>query len=228
MKQIVKIQAHDKFPYKLVEWKLHDKCNYDCIFCGEENKAGHKGWDDFESNKMIVDSIVKSAEGEPLWIQLTGGEPTLYPKFLELVQYIKEQGAYVCILSNGSRTLRWWKQFQGTRLIDMLFLTFHSQQKADYKHIEQVSNLFLNDETIVVCIGTYTADSIDYLIEGMDYILDNTGNYITTNAMDLGTDNRITEEDIGKEKFDILLNHINLTTGKLYETLKVKIGRAHV
>ena len=61
----IKVQAYaDEFPYKLVEWKLHDKCNFNCSFCGDENKLGILGWLDLASNKAIVDSIVKSAKAK--------------------------------------------------------------------------------------------------------------------------------------------------------------------
>lgn len=216
----VKVQTFDEFPYKLVEWKLHDKCNYDCPFCGDENKYGYQGWQDLETNKKIVDSIAIACEGKPFWIQLTGGEPTLYPELIELVSYMKEKGAYTSLISNGSRTIRWWKELKAAKVMDMIQLTFHSQQKASYKHIAEVSNLFLEEETLVINLSTYTMDSVDYVLEGLDYLIENTGTIIVTNAMDI-IPYKIDESTVGKEKFEKLLNEYNTSFGKKWGIKKV-------
>ena len=218
--QPVKVETFDEFPYRMVEWKLHDKCNYNCPFCGDENKLGHQGWADLETNKEIVDSIVAACQGKPFWIQLTGGEPTLYPKFKELVSYMKEKGAYTSVISNGSRTLRWWKEVRDLNVLDMVMLTFHSQQDASYKHLADVTNLFLDTETFVLILSTYTKDSVDYVLEGLDYLIENTASIITTNAMDI-IPYRIDDTTVGKEKFDKLVNEYNIKKGKKFSEKKL-------
>lgn len=217
----IKVEAHEKFPYKLVEWKLHDKCNYNCSFCGDENKLGKVGWANLETNKKIVDSIIKSAEGKPLWIQITGGEPTLYPNFIELARYIKQEGAYLSIITNGSRTVRWWKEFSDADLADVIYITFHSEQLADYYHLTEVTNLFLDKETIIINVITHVADSIEYALLGAEYLRENTGGFISMNAMDFGTSS-ITEQDIGKHNFDKVVNEFNISVGKRFENEKKK------
>lgn len=218
MENITKTETYSEFPYNLVEWKLHDKCNYDCYFCGDENKLGKVGWADLETNKAIVDSIVASAT-KPLWIQLTGGEPTLYPKFLELVTYMKSKGAMVRVITNGSRTLRWWKQIREADVLDMVYFTFHSQQNADYKHVAEVSNLFLDSEAPTITLVTYVPESLGYAIEGAKYLVENTGSYISMNAMDLRTK---PEEDkqYKEDEFEKALNEYNVAYGKLLNTKK--------
>lgn len=218
MDHITKLEAYQEFPYNLVEWKLHDKCNYDCYFCGDENKKGLVGWADLETNKAIVDSIVASAT-KPLWIQLTGGEPTLYPKFLELVKYMKSKGAMVRVITNGSRTLRWWKEIREANVLDMIYFTFHSQQNADYKHVAEVANLFLDSEAPTIILVTYVPNSLGYAIEGAAYLTENTGSYISMNAMDL----RFTPEEekqFNSEEFQKALDVYNTAYGKLLDIKK--------
>ena len=137
--------------FKSIEWKLHNVCNYDCSFCGSEHKDGSERWKDLETYKMYVDKLVKAAGDMPLWIQFTGGEPTLYPKITELLQYIKSKGAYTAMISNGTRTLRWWEEFKDADVIDNLYITFHTEQKADTVHIGKVLNLFHDKPVKVVC-----------------------------------------------------------------------------
>lgn len=219
MNNPIKLQTFSEFPYQLVEWKLHDKCNYNCSFCGDENKLGKVGWFDFDTNKKIVDSIVASKTDKPLWVQLTGGEPTLYPKYIELLRYMKEQGLLVKMISNASRTLRWWKQLRDAQVVDNIAFTFHSEQQADYKHVAEVSNLFLDEETVTVIAVTYVASSLAYALEGTKYLVENTGSYVSMNAMDLET-TRIDENIVSEEEFNQILNEYNLAYGKLMNVKK--------
>ena len=215
----IKVETFVEAPYKLVEWKLHDKCNYNCSFCGDENKLGIFGWQDLETNKKIVDGIVNGCKGKPYWIQLTGGEPTLYPKFLELVTYMKQQGAMIRLISNASRTIRWWKEVRDAGVLDIAALTFHSEQQADYRHIAEVSNLFLDEETITVIPITYVPGSLEYALEGAKYLTENTGSYISMNAMDL----RNKTEDAKtfcEESFEEVLTKYNLAYGELMDKKK--------
>lgn len=212
----IKVETFKQAPYKLVEWKLHDKCNYNCSFCGDENKLGIFGWQDLETNKKIVDGIVEGCKGHPFWIQITGGEPTLYPKFIELVTYMKEKGARVRLISNGSRTIRWWKELRNADIMDIIFLTFHSEQRADYKHIAEVANLFLDAETITVMPVTYVPHSLEYALEGAKYLVENTGSYISMNAMDL----RFTPEEernFQEDQFKEVLEKYNTAVGDLMD-----------
>lgn len=218
MENITKLEAYEEFPYNLVEWKLHDRCNYDCYFCGDENKLGRIGWADLETNKTIVDSIVASAT-KPLWIQITGGEPTLYPHFLELVKYMKSKGAMVRVITNGSRTMRWWKEVREADVLDLIYFTFHSQQKADYKHIADVANLFLDSETITITLVTYVPNTLGYAIEGAAYLTENTGSYISMNAMDLRPAAE-EEKQYNEDEFEKSLNVYNNAFGKLMNIKK--------
>lgn len=215
----IKLETFEEFPYQLVEWKLHDKCNYNCSFCGDENKLGRMGWFDHETNKKIVDSIANSKTNKPLWVQLTGGEPTLYPKYLDLLKYMKEKGLLIKMISNASRTIRWWKELRDAKVVDNIAFTFHSEQKADYKHVAEVSNLFLEEETVTVIAVTYVASSLSYALEGTEYLIENTGSYVSMNAMDFDSF-RIDETMVSEEQFNKILNDYNLAYGKLMNVKK--------
>lgn len=198
----------------VIEWKLHDKCNYDCVFCTPENKAGKIGWFSLEKNKEIADAIHNLANGKPYWIQLTGGEPTLYPHFIELLQHIKQNGGMTRVISNGSRTMRWWKELKEANVLDILFITFHSQQKASYTHIAEVLNLFHNEPTITVGVITYTKSSLAYAFEGVEYLMENTGSWINMNAMDL-LDGYIDDTVVSPEDYEKIQFYTS-KTGNLY------------
>lgn len=201
----IKVVTDNRPKSLFIEWKLHDKCNYDCVFCTDENKAGVKGWFSLEKNKEIADAIHKMCDGKPYWIQFTGGEPTLYPQFKELLTHIKKNGGYIRVISNGSRTIRWWKEVKEANLMDMLFITFHSQQNASYKHVAEVLNLFHDTPTVTIGIITYIKKTVKYALEGAEYLMKNTGSWVSLNAMDLLDgyidDTVVSEEDYEKIQY---------------------------
>jgi organic radical activating enzyme len=211
----IKIEPEYAVPYKFVEWMITDKCNYDCSFCGTENKAGIRGRLDLETNKKIVDAIAIECSGSPYWIQLTGGEPTLYPDFIELVSYMKEKGAMISLISNGSRSLRWWEELRDSHLLDLLYITFHSQQVADYKHIANVIKLFQKEETVSIILATYVKESVDYVLEGCDYLKANTGSYICINAMSIKS--QFMGSLVEDEKYERIKKY-TWTTGDLFKS----------
>lgn len=217
----IKAETVYPVPFKFVEWMITDSCNYDCSFCGEENKAGRRGRLDLETNKKIVDAIAEECAGYPYWITVTGGEPTLYPKLLELLTYMKEKGAMIKLISNGSRTLRWWTELRNAALIDMLYITYHSGQTNNYQHLADVLNLFHDEKTVTISLATYTRDTVDQVLLGSDYLRDHTGALIYINAMDFGSEEYM-YETVDQEKFEKIKEY-TWFPGKLAATKKPHI-----
>lgn len=180
----IKLVPEEDLPCNYVELMITDACNYDCAFCGDENKAGKFGRFDYETCVQIIDKISEECNGEPFWFQITGGEPTVHPDLLEVLRYAKSKGASNRLLSNGSRTLRWWQQCAEEELLDVIFVTYHVHQGADYKHITDVVNLFHEKPTFVANIATYLPDCVDEVLAACDYFKEHTGTLICINAMD--------------------------------------------
>ena len=207
MKKIpIKLERADAPEYRVIEWKIHNVCNYNCSFCFDDNKDGSVRWLSLEEYKKQFDKLYSVCDGMPYWVQLTGGEPTLYPELIELLTYIKSKGAYTSILSNGSRTIRWWKELRENNLLDVLYITHHSEQKADYKHNAEVMNLFLDSQTETICVVTHVLNSLDSAFEAYDYLIENTGAVISLKSMN------IKEYDIYLMYTDSQLNKIKKST----------------
>lgn len=184
MKKIpIKLEKVVPPEYKIIEWKLHNVCNHNCSYCGDENKSGTNRWKSLELYKDYVDSLYKAAHGAPLWIQITGGEPTLFPELLELMQYIKTKGIYISLITNGSRTLRWWKEAKESKVLDMLFVTYHPEQTNDYEHIIKVLNLFHDEPTETLCIITHSKGLLDKALLNAREIVNNTGAMVSVGHM---------------------------------------------
>lgn len=182
----IKVEKTVDTGIKFIEWKIHNVCNHDCSFCGSIHKNGSQRWLPLEKYKQHIDALAKACEGSPYWVQLTGGEPTLMPKLIELIRYLKLKGAFVSMISNGTRTLRWWKELKEEKLLDYLFLTYHSEQTGDYLHIAEVINLFHTEPIEVVCLITHEINSINKAFESYEYFKKHTGALITLKAMMIG------------------------------------------
>jgi organic radical activating enzyme len=188
MQKVIPIKVQKAIPmmHKFIEWKIHNVCNHDCSFCDARHKDGSQRWFTLEKYKEYTDKLVDACEGKPFWIQITGGEPTLYPKLIELMKYMKQKGAFVSLISNGTRTLRWWKELKSEKILDYLFITYHSEMTDDYKHIGDILNLFIDEPTETVGLVTHVKDTIDLAFEAQDYLVKNTGSIITLKAMIVG------------------------------------------
>jgi len=81
-------------------------CNFRCVFCYQTDKAltskqnGHMGFIDLDLFKRVVDQ----AEGQVEIVTLASrGEPTLHPKFSDLMDYLRGKFLSLKINTNASR-----------------------------------------------------------------------------------------------------------------------------
>lgn len=76
-------------PYpELVDLKITDYCPFNCDYCYQDStlKGKHA---DFEAIKKTIDIL---AELNVFELAIGGGEPTLHPNFIEILEYSKEKG----------------------------------------------------------------------------------------------------------------------------------------
>lgn len=98
------------FPMKYqVLWDLSRKCNYDCSYCWP---AVHNRTDDHVSYETLIhtaDQIINKWDGAEIRWNFGGGEPTLHPKFVEFMQYLKSRNQWTMLTSNGTRDYKYWR-----------------------------------------------------------------------------------------------------------------------
>lgn len=98
-----------KKKYKI---NLHilEACNFKCRQCF--SKFGTKETLPVEDWKKIVDNCIAGADVAEF--NIAGGEPMLYPGLVELVQYIRDKGVKVSLITNGSlMDEEWIKSYAG-------------------------------------------------------------------------------------------------------------------
>jgi uncharacterized radical SAM superfamily Fe-S cluster-containing enzyme len=85
--------------------ELTESCNLKCPMCYSASGPGGKHLS-FEECRRSIDRLVE-VEGRPEVLQLSGGEPTIHPDFLEVLRYACSQPIdIVMINSNGIRFAR--------------------------------------------------------------------------------------------------------------------------
>ena len=103
-----------------VEWNLGKRCNYDCSYCPSSIHDNTSPHTDIEILKSAVDKLV--ALGKPIRLSFTGGEPTVHPKFKELLQYCKHVGVYwISVTTNGTLPA----EFYATLPVEQIVFSIH-------------------------------------------------------------------------------------------------------
>jgi MoaA/NifB/PqqE/SkfB family radical SAM enzyme len=127
-----------------VDWRLGNTCNYQCSYCPPYENSGSFPWIDIETNIKTQNIIIEGYKsmGKSTSFAYTGGEPTVYKHFSELLENGKKQGAFNWVYTNGSRTVRYWNDIKD--VLDMACISYHAEyDKGD--HIIEVVEAIKKD-----------------------------------------------------------------------------------
>jgi MoaA/NifB/PqqE/SkfB family radical SAM enzyme len=144
-----------------VEWNLGKRCNYDCTYCPasiHDNVSEHT---DIEILKSTVDKLMLL--GKPVRISFTGGEPTVHPKFEELVNYCKHVGVtWVSVTTNGTRKPEWYINQRADHWVFSLHFEY------DYKRVGNTISAVSKQRKIMVNVMAHQ-DHMPAVKETVDY-----------------------------------------------------------
>lgn len=149
MKNIIEIKATQTDVLRIY-CDFSNVCNYKCWYCFPDSNTGTHPWPDVDIIKENIVALVnfynKSELINRVELHLLGGEPTLWKELGNFVKYVKENSnCAIKILTNGSRTLRWWKDY--ANYFEVIHITVH-HERADLDHIENLSKLLLETESM--------------------------------------------------------------------------------
>lgn len=112
----------------LIDWMLGNRCNYACSYCPSGLHDGSLGWQPAEDVERMIDRLVAHYHdglGRTVWIQFTGGEPTLNPQLPRILAHARDRGCKLSLISNGSRTPRYWQALLPK--LESAILTYHGE-----------------------------------------------------------------------------------------------------
>lgn len=111
-----------------IEWNIGKRCNYDCSYCPSSIHDNFSPHTDIEILEATVDKLMTL--GKPIRLSFTGGEPTVHPKFKELIKYCNHVGiSWISVTTNG--TLPY--EFYAPMNIDQLVFSIHLEY--DWKRV---------------------------------------------------------------------------------------------
>jgi MoaA/NifB/PqqE/SkfB family radical SAM enzyme len=103
-----------------VEWNLGKRCNYDCSYCPSIIHDNFSPHTDIDILKKAVGQLINL--GKPMRLSFTGGEPTVHPKFKELLAYCKHVGvSWISVTTNGTLPA----EFYRTLPIEQIVFSIH-------------------------------------------------------------------------------------------------------
>lgn len=135
-----------------ITWVVSNVCNFSCAYCPDEL---HNHTNKFPSSYESVLKFIKKATNlnKMVHIELTGGEPTLWPKLIGFLQEMRcLPNVTVEITTNGSRSEKFWKNFCEMDFHENTFLifTYHSafcDPDTFYRNLDIAGNR----HTVYVC-----------------------------------------------------------------------------
>ncbi len=126
--------SHNQAIYGNLE--LSPLCNMDCDMCfvrlsrSEMEKQGRLRT--VEEWKALTNQLVKTGV---LFIQLTGGEPLLYPGFKELYMHLRRQGMVVTVNTNGTLLDEEWADFFAQMPPRRINITLYGADDGAYEEL---------------------------------------------------------------------------------------------
>jgi len=83
--------------------EINEACNLSCPVCFADSSTRRTGHRSLEQVEAMLDTIV-AAEGEPDLVQISGGEPTLHPRFWEIMDAARARPIrHLMLNTNGLR-----------------------------------------------------------------------------------------------------------------------------
>ena len=119
-------------------------CNQKCSFCPCSKKLKQMSHIPLDRMLKTIDEFCQQGITH---LVVSGGEPTIYPYFIEMIKYAIEKGLYINVLSNAERLSD--KEFIGRldQLPDHSKITFtttiHSQNPSEHESINHSPGSFL-------------------------------------------------------------------------------------
>ncbi|WP_340642545.1 radical SAM protein [Photobacterium damselae] len=140
------ISITNKCKYLSVNWALMNNCNYKCRYCHPDLNSGSIKYPAYEVAVKFIENIISHSKKKGLipYFEFGGGEVTLLRYFSDIIKIIHEENGLVCIVSNGSKSLIWWKE--NAKYLNGVSLSYHVNDIKDEKHFIAVAKILENSK----------------------------------------------------------------------------------
>ncbi len=203
----------------LANLDLTNRCNMTCPICfAEANSAGYVYEPDFDQVVAMMKALREEKPIKCTAIQFSGGEPTIYPRFLDVLREAKRLGfAQRQVATNGiefAKSLDFCKKAHEAGL-NTIYLSFDGVTDEPYIqarnrkmfHIKQqvIDNLRkMEHHPSVVLVPTLVKGVNDHQIGAiLDFAFKNSDIILSVNYQPVAFTGRITREELDKGRFTL-------------------------
>jgi len=150
-----------------VNWLLGRYCNYSCSYCWDYAHTKVKDHRPIGVIKEAIDNIFSQARNRgyrSFSFSFSGGEPTLHPNFLEIVDYISTQKTMVNLTTNCSQKFSFLEKLVQKPVLLSITASFHPEFS--------VRETFLKKVRYLIDAGVYLQINVVLLHDNFDEMWD--------------------------------------------------------
>ena len=168
--ELIRVNSSWKDSDLRIEFMLGNLCNFKCWYCFPGSNEGTHRFPDFDLTVKNLLHIVwhyRKHGKKRVFLHIIGGEPTLWPKLGEFAEIFSKEGCYISISTNGSRTLRWWKEYG--KYFSKVILSCHHQE-MNLEHNIAVGDILYESGCIVdasVLMDPFAWDKCVSIVNGL-------------------------------------------------------------
>ena len=200
---------------------LTNRCNMRCPICfANANQAGYVYEPDYETLTEMLKMLRSEEPIKCTAVQFSGGEPTIYPRFVDVVRKAKELGfAQVQVATNGIEFAKSFELLKASQEAGMntIYLSFDGVSDDIYlqardrkmfdiklKVLENLRKLEKGKRPSVVLVPTVVRGVNDHQIgDIIDFALKNSDVIRAVNFQPVAFTGRITKEELTKGRFTL-------------------------
>lgn len=146
----------------LINWYLGNTCSYSCSYCPPWLNDGSQPWGDFNVIKAFCDKMIEQVpKHKKIIIEFTGGEVTMWKDYAKLCHYLRSRGITISMITNGSRTLRWWEE--NYTAFSVVNMSYHTEF-ANREQFMELSKFLITHLDLRVFVMT-PAEKVDECVE---------------------------------------------------------------
>ena len=156
-----------------INWILLWKCNFRCIYCDTYLNTNALEYQSFERIKSVFDKLVEQLQkdNDRINLTITGGEPSIYPNFFDIVKYVAEKIDSLTICTNLSFDVKKFydlcKDYQEKINIHP---TFHPSCMEIEKFMTNITIIkpFLQRSIVNVVCDKYNMKEMDSIVQQLN------------------------------------------------------------
>ena len=133
-----------------VQWSFGNLCNWACEYCPPYLHNASFSWPSYESATNFLTNLFTHIKqsNNTMRLDFLGGEVTLCKYFPEILQLCWANNTRTSIITNGSRTKRYWSEI--LPFLSIVNFTYHPQH-SDFTHYKEIIGMAIKENCKVFC-----------------------------------------------------------------------------